>query len=471
MAKMLVDQLVAALKARGLRLNPTKCATLHIKIERKRKTYYVDRKTVASVDGLDIPTLGPKDSYKYLGVEFNIMSILTDNNQSGLREKLLRLEKAELRPNQKLFVLRNQLIPAQYHWATFSDLPLSTLRSLDILIRDTTRKILHLPKDTPKAAFHAPVSAGGLGLACIETRTRRLRRARLLKLHQSDDPVITGTMLSAYNKKRIEQLTTPQELGLQTIVDEETEKAAWTNLLHSSADGIGLVQFAANKPLNGWLTNPEIRITGGDFIKCVHMRLATVKTPSRAARGRRENNNLCKFDKQLGSLAHISQVCAVTHAKRVNRHNRLVDMICKSIKKNNPSYRIIKEPRIPKGGTFCKPDIVIVTNSDNLDGKVKANILDPQITSDQTDMNRRHHEKCSIYDGTHTTSWLQEQFKTPESEIDVAGIILNFRGGFLASSQKTLRKKLKISRKFMEYLVVGVLVNTWHLWKFYKNTS
>ena len=75
-------------------------------------------------------------------------------------------------------------------------------------------------------------------------------------------------------------------------------------------------------------------------IKCVHVLLNCLKTPFRAARGQ-ETSNLCKFDGQIGSLAHISQEMCI------KRHNKIVDMLSKLIKKCHPGYNIATEPRVP----------------------------------------------------------------------------------------------------------------------------
>ena len=258
--------------------------------------------------------------------------------------------------------------------------------------------------------------------------------------------------------------TTPQEIGGLCIIDRATENQSWAQRLHGTVDGAGLVQLALNKPLNKWLRDPLFKITPGEYIKCVHVRLNCLKTPSRAARGR-DISNLCRFDRQIGSLAHISQCCAITHGMRIKRHNKVVDMISKSIKKRNPGYKIAKEPRIPIHNTFCKPDLVIVDAE-----KKKAFILDPLITSDKVDMRQRFEQKVQLYHTDDTTRWLNSQFNIPERSMQVAGIILDFRGGFFKSSQDILRK-LRVPAKYLEYLVVSTLFETWYAWNAYQCTN
>ena len=137
-------------------------------------------------------------------------------------------------------------------------------------------------------------------------------------------------------------------------------------------------------------------------------------------------------------------------------------MISKSVKKRNPGYKIVKEPRIPVHNTFCKPDLVIIDAE-----KSKAYVLDPLITSDKMDMKQRFDEKIAIYSTQSTTRWINTQFNTPERSIQVAGIILNFRGGFYSGSQDIL-KKLGVPARYLTYLVVSTLVDTWYLWQTYQ---
>ena len=65
-----------------------------------------------------------------------------------------------------------------------------TLLNIDRTIRRYVRKWLHLQSDTPTAIFHANSADGGLSIPSMVTRIPRLRRSRIVKMTQSDDPLI-----------------------------------------------------------------------------------------------------------------------------------------------------------------------------------------------------------------------------------------------------------------------------------------
>ena len=76
------------------------------------------------------------------------------------------------------------------------------------------------------------------------------------------------------------------------------------------------------------------------------------------------------------------------------------------------------------------------------------------------DMKLRYEQKLQLYKTQATSTWLETKFNVPERSIQVAGVILNFRGGFYSGSQDIL-KKLGVPAKYLTYLVVSTLVDTW----------
>ena len=159
---------------------------------------------------------------------------------------------------------------------------------MDARVQSTVWQILHLPKDT----LNASVDDGGLGLPSMLTRIQRLRLTRLLELQSSNDKVILGMLDAGYKEKQFARLTKTQSMANRLILNVKDESNAWAQVLHSTVDDGGLVEFASANPRNAWLRDPSLQIKGGDFVKAVAVRLNTLKTPSRAAQGR-NISNLC----------------------------------------------------------------------------------------------------------------------------------------------------------------------------------
>ena len=106
--------------------------------------------------------------------------------------------------------------------SVFGDLKLHHLRRLDILCRDFLRRVLYLPKDTPIAALHAPITEGGLGISNFEEVIPARWRGFLKRMANSPDEVIR-ILASA----KLAALRNP------VLKDCKVE-------LHTSCDGIGL---------------------------------------------------------------------------------------------------------------------------------------------------------------------------------------------------------------------------------------
>ena len=76
------------------------------------------------------------------------------------------------------------------HTLVLVHVSLKTLRNKDWMLRRYVRRWLHLQSDTPTAMFHANTVDGGLGIPSMVTQIPRLRRAQLVKMTQSVDPLI-----------------------------------------------------------------------------------------------------------------------------------------------------------------------------------------------------------------------------------------------------------------------------------------
>ena len=109
-----VDLVTAALSSCGLEVNPAKCATLSLVADQQRRLWYVSRRHPIHVNGEDLPSLSIEDSYKYLGCQFSAHGA-TQSVTEKLNSQLNNIEKAPLKPQQRLFILKSNVIPALYH--------------------------------------------------------------------------------------------------------------------------------------------------------------------------------------------------------------------------------------------------------------------------------------------------------------------------------------------------------------------
>ena len=100
-------------------------------------------------------------------------------------ELLGNISSAPLKPQQCLFILNNNLIPALYYQLVLTVKSKMYLRRLDRSIRAAVRTWLTLQHDTSKAYFHAKILAGGLGIVKLEHRVLLMKIKRVNRLWDS----------------------------------------------------------------------------------------------------------------------------------------------------------------------------------------------------------------------------------------------------------------------------------------------
>ena len=174
----------------GLRMNPKKCATLAIRKNGKLKKSFVDPEPYLTIDGKVVPGMKERETYKYLGLKIGAYRYDLRDVTKTLVVQLDKLDKASLKPQQRLHALKVNVIGGLLHSLVLVHISKKTLLNIDRTIRRYVRKWLHLQSDTPTAIFHANSADGGLSIPSMVTRILRLRRSRIVKMTQSDDPLI-----------------------------------------------------------------------------------------------------------------------------------------------------------------------------------------------------------------------------------------------------------------------------------------
>lgn len=83
----------------------------------------------------------------------------------GRVETLQKVASAALKPQQKLFLIKQYLLPKFYYQVVHQRVTITILRNIDKCIR-SIRRILHLPHDAP--TLHEHPSAGSLAVPELE---------------------------------------------------------------------------------------------------------------------------------------------------------------------------------------------------------------------------------------------------------------------------------------------------------------
>lgn len=447
-----VNTYVDRMATYGLELNVSKCAAVHIKADKKRKKWYVAPNIPLYAGGVKVKALTIGESYRYLGLTTNVNRGLT-NAHHQLKSQLNRLSTSVLKPQQRLSVLKTNVIPGLLFETTLEHRSEAMLKDLDISIRKEVRRWLHLPKDIPTPMFHTSVKDGGLGIPSLRTRVPRLSWDRLLRTEKLLDPDdwLKALIASPYWRKMKER--TSDSLARVGVSDKTTENHHWRNGLYISVDGSGLRNHGNSSGFGSqWIQPSFLQLSGREFVGAMHIRCNSLITRERATRGRMTNkgrNCPCCPDKRE-SLAHILQVCWRSQNLRIFRHNHIVGMILNKLRKLQ--FKVNLEPRIPHGNTFLKPDIVAAKGE-------TVYILDPSIVACSRDLVRAESDKTQKYSISSVLRWAKRKYGS--KEVIVAGVIVDWRGAWAPRTVDILRQ-LGIPKGFVELISFKILkLNRW----------
>ena len=249
-----IDNLEPKLKVLGLEFNPMKCSTFRLKIEVRAKKWTVDPVKFLKCNGELIPAISVGSFYKYLGLRIGCMSNSQFVNEV-LERKLTNLTKAPMKPQQRIYALRTHLIPSLWHPLTFMSTGKMYLKSLDVRIRGACRRWLKMPKDTPKAFFHAEPGRGGLGIPQIEFRTHLLKTKQILKFCEEGEEWSRNLIEHGALPKMCKKCEIPQTINNRPITTNEDLAEETAENLHKSLDGKGLKFASEVKSAHNWVIN------------------------------------------------------------------------------------------------------------------------------------------------------------------------------------------------------------------------
>ena len=474
--QFLVDQVVAALRKGGLEVNASKCASLVIKVNRRRWYTCADR--LIKIGGELIKTLGPREVYKYLGVMFGDFGTKM-NVLERFRLSISRLSKAPLKPQQRLYAMRVHILPAIWHQAVLAKTTMGELRQLDNICRLALRTWLKLPRDTPKAFFHSVVSDGGLGVPNVFLTVARLKIKRHESLCKSSDPLIRWLREDGFIDGQLAGWKTT--LAREGVVAEgrEVTKELVDNLnagrLYDSVDGAGLrlcsksqtsdwpPKFIGHK----WLTDGRAAIGGSVFCKMIGVRSGTLYSGVRGHRWKRVNGPppLCQVCWRLGAngvrervpdtLGHRVQVCLNTAEAVIHRHNAVVNQIARQLRKKG--FQVWVEYRIVSARGEWRPDLIVLVPPDK-SGTMnpEAWVLDPTIVADNClDLNAESDKKRDKYNDLDVDAEVKRLTDTA-GHVHTAGVVFNWRGIMARDSIRELLT-LGMSRTDLEALCLTVV--------------
>lgn len=410
-----LDKAVSFLEGCNLGVNAAKSFSISLLVDgRNKKLKIVD--SAFKVRGVSLRALRPGDPFKYLGVFFRADGLLFFSPVVQMSEWLCKLAKAPLKPQQRLYIIRQFLIPKLTHLAVLSRIQTGVLKKTDRVVRSFLRRHLDLPHDALNAFFHAAIRDGGLGVLSFRVSIPSMRVRRLEAVRKC----FSGPALSGFIDTVLQQ-----HLRRASSLSVPDPNAFWRSRMAAGVDGIGLADSVKTPGQHNWIRGATLLLTGRDFINSVKLRFNALPCRSRCARGR-SDDRLCRAGcNRNENLAHILQVCPRTHGKRIRRHDALINYAVRGLEQRG--FVVSKEPRFHTSQGLLKPDLLATRGR-------TAYIIDAQVVSDQESLRRNHLRKVEKYAGL--TPLVVPQFGV--DDVKYHSMTLNWRGVWSGDSASNL---------------------------------
>ncbi|KAL7053298.1 hypothetical protein AAHC03_025514 [Spirometra sp. Aus1] len=251
-----LDGLANGLSLAGMVLNSAKCVSFYLQALGKEKSTCLQLCDV-SIGGMVLRSLGPTDTFDYLGEPFSYRGKVTVGHRPVLHKMLEKITRAPLKPQQRLTLLKRHCLPKLLHQLVLGAVHRNTLKRLDLQVRQAVRKWLKLPADTPISFLHTAIREGVLGVPCLAVLVPFSKRRRLHSVLSSKEPAVRAAAAVPSAFPGIRLTAQPVRLGQSVLASKEDARNYWRTSMYASADGRPLAHFADSASANHWLSSPD----------------------------------------------------------------------------------------------------------------------------------------------------------------------------------------------------------------------
>ncbi|KAF6197943.1 hypothetical protein GE061_007686 [Apolygus lucorum] len=396
----------------GLKINAKK--SLYLPLFPRSGKLVIPREGLQLVSsGGTLPTASFNTEWKYLGLDFCVRGVKAwSTDEAG--QTLRKIHRAPLTVLQKLELLRTHFLPGLIHPAVLGKPKKYNLRKLDVAVRRYVRKWFWLPADSANAYIYGPVGDGGLGLIQLETLATVLRRDRIARAEQA----LFGTV---------------QDWEPETAAVRRVRRA---EVMHGTTDGMDLKRSREVRASTSWLREAHLTSPSWKGRRMVRVHSGSLPSRLRMTRGRRQVNPItCRAGcPERESAAHVLQSCRSMTLPRIDRHNRVCELIRKSAEIRG--WTTYSEPHFNLEGRGWRPDLVISLSTGS------AAILDVEIVSGsgRRTLEEMHEAKKQKYSRPSILGAVAALTARPVGRILVIPIIITWRGIWFRDSAAELRK-------------------------------
>ena len=424
-----------------------------------------------NLGGTPLRAVNYETCFKYLGIKYSPTGKLRANIDQ-FNQMLERIAKAPLKPQQKLDLLRSNIIPKVLHSLVLGRVTKGLLQSFDSSVRSFVRRSCGLTEDVPIAFFTTGVKQGGLGIPSLSTNVPLSLLRRLQKMENSSDPAVMALCTDVtITKLKASCFSILGVTSMEEVLDPKIKERFATEL-YSKIDGKQLFEFKANPDGQLWVRGRTSIVSGKNYRSLVQLRIGRLPTKENCNRGR-DGDKLCRHCNRLQeSLSHVVQGCHFSHFERMRRHNAVQDAIKGEATKNG--FEVLSEPQFrvltADGLRTLKPDLVAILPEEVI-------VADVTIVTEQQRFNHLPETtslagaweyKRSYYSQPDLTRQLMEKFG--KGSVWYGAIVIGMRGIWCKKNDETL-KKLKIPISLRDLLVVRSMEGSVRIHKRFMATS
>lgn len=323
----------------------------------------MDAKADIHADGERITVLPPSKRMKLLGIQITPL-------RGELNDMLLKTLRASLKPQQKIVIFREHIIPKMLHILLHVRVAGGTLERLDKEIRTAVRAACRLPHDLRNSFIYAHVQEGGLGMWQLKTEVPFRRLAMLMRVGWQE---LDGTQLALREQMWVDiKLRALRQFGLAGSIKvtfkvlgelKSRLRKNTREALVITAQGHEIQPFVVDLSnavfrgsvsyLKGWECVQFLRLRTNNLTKKITARRRGAPVADDACRSCKRRSE----PEQSETLAHVLGFCPGTLGMRIDRHNRVRDFIYESCIEKG--YHCLRAKMISTRGGDFRPDLIV----------------------------------------------------------------------------------------------------------------
>lgn len=283
-------------------------------------------------------------------------------------ELLSLIQKASLKPFQKLHCLRQLVMPAFLYTASNSLEVESEANKLDRKMGLVVKKALHLPYSFPHTHLWMPARCGGLGLLQLQRVAQAVQLKALARLIRLADPCVdklfTLVLAKCHHRRLAQLFEVPDGITDKAEIASAIKKGslAWWKRLQGRYNNKDLFAHKTQFTANAWVSHDSKLMRDGDRIRA--LRMLTNLYPTRTLSNRHSSDpadRLCRRCRMAPeTVYHILQTCKSMDLPWTERHNFLVRQTERMVHERNPTVHVTREKLfVAPSGLRLRPDRVV----------------------------------------------------------------------------------------------------------------